>query len=427
VPNLLGNDAQFVKDDTTTLGNWSTAYGADGYSLAGSVQVLPSYASFTPSNAVAYTWAGNQSDVRELSVPGAGRIAAAWYNSPSFSLNMSFNDGNVHLVALYALDYDNQGRVETIQIVDPATNNVVSSQVLSNFSNGVYLIGYISGNVKINVTASAGANAVISGVFWGNGGTSISSGPSGSGNSTPPTAQNSSTINAVSFNGIDTSTQGAWKGAGNFNAPPASSSLVYGKDGDILPDTESCDSCNPFPSYVSFGPQLVNSSTPGNVGAKPYGTDAFADLVQGSSGVMGAEPQNSTNTNFFQCNYTYSNPAAPWALMVAWRPTVDTREVSTWYTCAGITSFYLEFSFGNSTHNFEVYVVDDQNGGSQLRSEEIQVLDGDTNAVLYDSGSFTNFTGGVYYKWSIAGHVKIKVINTATNGTNAVINGVFFN
>ena len=113
--------------------------------------------------------------------------------------------------------------------------------------------------------------------------------------------------------------------------------------------------------------------------------------------------------------------------MVAWRPTSDTREISQWYTCGGITSFYLEFNFGNSTHNFEVYVVDDQNGGTQLRSEQLQVLDGDTDTVLYDSGSFTNFTGGVYYKWSITGHVKLKVINTGSNGTSAVINGVFFN
>lgn len=413
-----------MKDDTTTQGNWSSAYGADGYSLAASAQVLPSYASFSQSNATVFTWAASQSDVRGLSVPGAGRIAASWYNNTSFGLNLSLNDGNVHLVALYALDYDNRGRVETIQIVDPATNNVVSSQVLSNFSNGVYLIWYVSGNLKINVTASAGPNAVISGIFWGNGGTSIASAPS---NPAPPPTQSPSTINAVSFNGIDTTTQGAWKGVGNFNAPAASSSLVYGKDGVILPDTEGCDSCNPFPNYVSFGPQLVNSSTTGNVGTKPYSTHAYVDLVQGASGVMGAEPQNSTNTNFFQCNYTFSNPAAPWAPMVAWRPVVDTREASTWYTCAGITSFYLEFSFGNSTHNFEVYVVDDQNGGSLVRSEELQVLDGDTNAVLYDSGSFTNFTGGVYYKWSITGHVKINVINTSTNGMNAVINGVFFN
>jgi hypothetical protein len=232
----------------------------------------------------------------------------------------------------------------------------------------------------------------------------------------------------VTFIGTDTTTQGAWKGIGNFNAPPASSSLIYGKDGVILPDTENCDiACNPFPDYVSFGPNFVNSSTPGNIGSKPASTHAYVDLAQGPASVTGPEPPNATNTNYFECNYTPSNPAAPWAPMVAWRPTSDTREISQWYTCGGITSFYLELSFGNSTHNFEVYVVDDQNGGNQLRSEQIQVLDGDTDTVLYDSGSFTNFTGGIYYKWSIAGHVKIKVINTTTNGTSAVINGVFFN
>ena len=417
-----------MKDDLSTAGNWYTAYGADGYSLAASSQSLPSYATFTQSNASLYTWASNPTDARALAVPGAGRIAATWYNA-SFSLNIAFNDGKTHLVALYAVDYSNQNRAETIQIADPSTNNILDSESLANFSGGVYLIWNITGQVQINVTSTAGPNAVISGVFFGNGGTSISS-SSGSGNGSgsgsqacPPT-----TANAVVFNGIDSTTQGAWKGAGNFNAPPASSSLVYGKDGNILPDTEGCDtSCNPFPSYVSFGPACVNSSTAGNLGSKPYSTHAYVAMVQGPSGVMGAEPQNATNTNYFQCNFTDSNPAAPWALMVAWRPTTDTRENSEWYTCSGISSYYLEFSFGNSTHNFEVYVVDDQDGGSNLRSEQLQVLDGDTDAVLYDSGSFTSFTGGLYYKWSITGHVKVKVINTSTNGTSAVINGAFFN
>jgi hypothetical protein len=417
-----------VKDDLSTAGNWYTAYGADGYSLAASSQSLPSYATFSQSNASLYTWASSPTDPRALAVPGAGRIAATWYNT-SFSLNIAFNDGKTHLVALYAVDYSNQNRAETIQIADPSTNNILDSESLANFSGGVYLIWNITGQVQINVTSTTGPNAVISGVFFGNGGTSISS-SSGSGNGSgsgsqacPPT-----TANAVVFNGIDSTTQGAWKGAGNFNAPPASSSLVYGKDGNILPDTEGCDtSCNPFPSYVSFGPACVNSSTAGNLGSKPYSTHAYVAMVQGPSGVMGAEPQNATNTNYFQCNFTDSNPAAPWALMVAWRPTTDTRENSEWYTCSGISSYYLEFSFGNSTHNFEVYVVDDQDGGSNLRSEQLQVLDGDTDAVLYDSGSFTGFTGGLYYKWSITGHVKVKVINTGTNGTSAVINGAFFN
>jgi hypothetical protein len=423
-PVLSGNDAQFVKDDTTTQGNWPSGYGADGYSLAGSAQSLPSYATFNQSNASVYTWATNASDARAVPVPGAGKIAASWYGG-SFSLNTNFSDGNTHLVALYAMDYDGRGRAETIQIVDPMTSKVLDSQVLSNFSNGVYLLWYVSGQVKINITFTAGPNAVISGIFFGTGGTTIASAPpsgSGSGSACPPA------INSVTFIGIDSTTQGAWKGTGNFNAPPASSSLVYGKDGDVLPDTENCDTgCNPFPSYVSFGPQCVNSATAGNIGAKPYSTHAYVALVQGSSGVMGAEPQNATNTAYFQCNYTFSNAAAPSAPMVAWRPVVDTREISNWYTCSGITSYYLEFSFGNGTHNFEVYAVDDQNGGTQFRSEELQVLDGDTNAVLFDSGAFTNFTGGLYYKWSISGHVKVKLINTSTNGTNAVINGAFFN
>lgn len=235
------------------------------------------------------------------------------------------------------------------------------------------------------------------------------------------------TTNAVTFLGTDTTTQGAWKGAGNFNAPPASSSLTYGKDGDILPDTEGCDlSCNPVPSYASFGPQCINSSTPGNTGSKPNTTHAYVNLVQGPSNVMGAEPQNATNTNYFQCNYSDNNPAVPWAPMVAWRPVVDTRQITKWYTCSGISSYYLELSFGNSTHNFAVYVVDNMNGGTLARTEQLRVLDGDTGALLWDSGSFTNFSGGVYYKWSITGHVKIQVINLATNGRDAVINGVFF-
>ncbi|HLG95342.1 MAG TPA: immunoglobulin domain-containing protein [Bryobacteraceae bacterium] len=235
------------------------------------------------------------------------------------------------------------------------------------------------------------------------------------------------TTNAVTFLGTDTTTQGAWKGAGNFNAPPASSTLTYGRDGDYLPDTEGCDgACNPFPSYVSFGPTCISSSTPGNTGSKPNSTHAYVNLVQGPAGVMGPEPQNTTNTSYFQCNYSDNNPAVPWAPMVAWRPVVDTREISRWYTCSGISSFYLELSFGNSTHNFEVYVVDDMNGGTLARTEELQVLDGNTNAVLWDSGVFTNFSGGVYYKWAITGHVKINVINKATNGRDAVINGVFY-
>ena len=235
------------------------------------------------------------------------------------------------------------------------------------------------------------------------------------------------TTNSVTFLGTDTTTQGTWKGAANFNAPPASSTLTYGKEGNILPDTESCDlECNPFPAAASFGPDCINSATPGYTGTHPNSTHAYAYLVQGPANVMGPEPKNEGNTNYFQCNYSDINPTVPWAPMAPFPTAVDTREITKWYTCNGISSFYLELSFGESTHNFAVYVVDDMNGGTLARTEQLQVLDGGTDALLWDSGDFTNFSGGVYYKWAITGHVKIRVINRATNGRDAVINGVFF-
>jgi len=525
--NTTPGIAHFVATDTSTQGNWSGVYGGDGYVVVGASQVMPAYASLAAQNQLNWTWASSTTDPRALQIGnGSGRVAATWYNNPTFSIDVNVTDGNTHQFALYAVDWDYRGRAETIQIVDAQTKALLDSRSISSFTNGIYVVWNISGHVTFNVTSTSGPNGVIGGAFFGGSVSAPGTGTGTSGSqgylSTSPTSFNFGSVNiggsvtqafvvsnsgtatvtfsnvtlagagltasgissgtmispgqsatltvtympaasvplngsvtfasnasdtsvvltltgtgvqpppaghnAASFLGIDTTTQGAWKGIGNFNAPPATSSLVYGKDGDILPDTESCDAaCNPFPSYVSFGPNLVSSSTPGDVGAKPNSTHAYVDMVQGPSSVMGAEPENATNTDYFQCNYTNGNAAAPWAPMVAWRPVVDTREISNWYTCAGITSFYLELSFGNSTHNFEIYVVDDQNGGTLLRSEEIQVLDGDTNAILYDSGSFTNFTGGVYYKWSITGHVKVKVINTSTSGTNAVINGAFFN
>jgi hypothetical protein len=335
----------------------------------------------------------------------------------------SFNFGNVNVGSNAAKPFTVSNSGTAVMTISNVTlsgagitgTGVSTGTMISPGQSATFNVTYAPvAALPLNGSVTFASNASNSSVVVGLTGTGVQPAPT--------------TRNAASFIGTDTATQGAWKGIGNFNAPPASSSLVYGKDGVILPDTEGCDTgCNPFPSYVSFGPNLVNSSTPGNIGSKPNSTHAYVALLQGAASVMGAEPQNASNTSYFQCNFTLSNPAAPWAPMVAWRPVVDTREISQWYTCGGVTSFNLEFSFGSGTHNFEVYAVDDQNGGSQLRSEQIQVLDGDTGTVLYDSGSFTNFTGGVYYKWSITGHVKVKVINTSTNGTSAVINGAFFN
>ena len=77
-----------------------------------------------------------------------------------------------HQVAFYLLDYDGgssgggTARSEQIQIVDPANHQVLSMETVNNFSGGTYLVFNITGNVTVNFTSLAGANAVVSGVFF---------------------------------------------------------------------------------------------------------------------------------------------------------------------------------------------------------------------------------------------------------------------
>jgi hypothetical protein len=133
-------------------------------------QNIPSYATFQVQNQGNYTWASNPSDPRALETgTGTARIAACWYTQPSasYTLDVNFTDGNAHQFALYAVDWDSAGRVDTIQVIDTNTGNQLDLRTLSNFSSGAYLVWNISGHVRINVTSSGGTNAVVSGVFFG--------------------------------------------------------------------------------------------------------------------------------------------------------------------------------------------------------------------------------------------------------------------
>jgi hypothetical protein len=164
-----GPMASFVGADTTTQGSWQGKYGADGYSIANTTyQSLPSYATFTPQSDLLYTWNSNTTDPRALAIPGgSGGVASCWYNSPTFEMNVNITDGNTHQIALYAVDWDELGRAETITIVNANNPSIVlSTQTVSNFSGGVYLVWNVSGDVQITVTQTGAQNAVISGAFF---------------------------------------------------------------------------------------------------------------------------------------------------------------------------------------------------------------------------------------------------------------------
>ena len=159
--------ANFLTADTSTQGSWHGVYGADGYSVANDSQSIPNYASLAVQNQFNYTWFSSTTDPRALQTgSGAGRIASTWYGSGTFSFDVNLTDGNLHQFALYAVDWEANGRTETIQVVNANTNAVLDTRTLSGFSNGVYLVWSISGHVKINVIWTGGVNAVVSGVFF---------------------------------------------------------------------------------------------------------------------------------------------------------------------------------------------------------------------------------------------------------------------
>ena len=207
--------ASFVTTDTTTQGTWKGTYGSDGYNVIANAVSYPSYAVVTPTGQSTYTWAASTTDTRALQKAAAtDRIAATWYASSSFTVDINLNDGNIHRFGAYFLDWDSNTRSERIDVVDAATGTVLNTQTVSAFHNGAYLVWNISGHVQLRITKLGGANAVLSGVFFGNG--------------TPNTS--------ASFVTTDTTTQGTWKG-------------TYGSDGyNVIANAVS------YPSYAVVTP-----------------------------------------------------------------------------------------------------------------------------------------------------------------------------
>ncbi len=161
--------ATFVRQDTTTQGNWRGVYGSDGYNVMLESQNYPAYATVTNNNILTYVWQGSTSDVRGLqkALTPSDRIAATWYTPSTYTLDIAINDGQTHILALYALDWDGGGtRTQTIDLRDTATNALLDSRNISNFSSGLWLVWNISGNVTV-VLRNTGSNAVLSGIFFG--------------------------------------------------------------------------------------------------------------------------------------------------------------------------------------------------------------------------------------------------------------------
>ncbi len=154
-------------------GAWVDAVGSAGYALAG-WDGSTGDASYLPNASVSllqgsrFQWAVGSSDPRALSDPGGlSHNASAYYDPNQIRVQLSFSaayTGNLHL---YAVDWDKQTRREIITVNG-------HSAVLGEFGEGAWMSFPVSvaagGTVTITVDKTFGPNAVLSGIFLGDGG-----------------------------------------------------------------------------------------------------------------------------------------------------------------------------------------------------------------------------------------------------------------
>jgi hypothetical protein len=164
---------QFVEVDSTTKGNWTNKFGAEGSIIAGDPNFqTPDYASVKIFESSQWTYQTDGRDARALlKNDGTGRIAGVWYSyyptTNAFYVDINMLDSTARRVAVYALDWYNQGRALQVDVLDPWTSQVLDTRQLASYGGGQYLVWDVSGSVRLRVSTVAGANAMISGIFFG--------------------------------------------------------------------------------------------------------------------------------------------------------------------------------------------------------------------------------------------------------------------
>jgi alpha-L-rhamnosidase len=168
IANRAKKPLGFVKIDDTTKGSWAGIYGDDGFAIAKDTTRLPSYVRVTfPSDASIWlASARGEPRALEMGEDTLNRIASAWYGFSDLTIDVDMTDGNTHQLALYLVDWDSVARVQELEVVNSATNKALDRRAISGFTRGEYLVWNLRGHVSIRIRKIAGANAVVSGLFF---------------------------------------------------------------------------------------------------------------------------------------------------------------------------------------------------------------------------------------------------------------------
>lgn len=415
--------AVFLAADSATLGDWVGVYGREGYHIVGANVRYPAYAAVEPQGAADWTWDWLTAENRALlTESGLDRIAAAWYSTGSFAVDLHLRDGQTHQVALYCLDWDTGARRQTVEIADAASGRILNSQVISDFHRGRYLVWNLTGHVIIRVTRNAGLNAAVSGLFF-------DPAPPTPELAAPPTIDPPGgffleptlvTLSTATPDGVIRYTLDGTE--------PSAASREY--HGPFLVSASALISAKTFKSGLGESPVTtasfrLNSISTGRAQALFVRADA---ATQGDwLGVYGSE--GYCMAGLPDAAPSYASIQAAGAQSYLWTDTstdrrallkgqASDRVAACWYSDP---AFGLEVDFADgNTHRLALYCLDwDRRGRSQV----VDVLDAESGALI-TSQTLAGFEEGKYLVWDIKGRVRIRF--TRIGGNNAVVMGLFF-
>jgi alpha-L-rhamnosidase len=175
--------AVFVREDTTTSGNWGGVYGSDGYVLcnyngAGSdVRSLPSYVtSLIYTKNINCQWAVGVSDSRAPALnSGNGyprNVGCIFTNDPNacwqtMTVDVGIGGTQNYQVAFYFVDWDNKGRRVAVEMFDSQSKKLVTPvKIVRDFYGGKYLVYSYNKSARFRIDQVRGDNATLSGIFF---------------------------------------------------------------------------------------------------------------------------------------------------------------------------------------------------------------------------------------------------------------------
>jgi hypothetical protein len=167
----------YLGEDLATRGNWKGVYGSEGGWFYGDLVAWPAYATHSFGANDTFFLNGTTYDINDstrFQFPQSSknttyRTASSVYNYPQFyvTLNLSFTDGNAHIVSLYTYEVA-LTRVEYVRAFDSAGNLLHTTRTFSTpeMYTGIYNVYRVTGTIRFEIVRYSGENATLGCVFF---------------------------------------------------------------------------------------------------------------------------------------------------------------------------------------------------------------------------------------------------------------------